>query len=372
MDILTRIFEKLKDDFSTRSLFRLVLLLAAVFLLQHTWQFALSVIMKCWNVVKPFFYGFVIAYVLHRPLNYFESKKISRKIMVPVFYLLLSGLLVFLMASMVPMLANRISDFINTMISSVRWVRDWLSQSYNGPGEAWISNMVETSLGALTDVKSFFPSVTSAIPDFVSRTFNSMIIALISVIISIFMCFEWDKIRFHTVLFTARISLRFHKCVFAINDEFQDYLRSMIIVMAIRFVEYSLLYLLCGHPDWLLLGIASAISPIIPYVGPTAVNTIGILSALHLPMFNVVMLIVMICILAQIDEYVITPMVHSHNLNLSPLWILFSIFASSALFGFGGFIIAIPIYLILRVVIRMYFIEIDTSLSPADNKEKPV
>ena len=36
------------------------------------------------------------------------------------------------------------------------------------------------------------------------------------------------------------------------------------------------------------------------------------------------------------------------------MWILFSIFASSTLFGVSGFIIAIPMYLIIRTVIRMY------------------
>jgi predicted PurR-regulated permease PerM len=66
----------------------------------------------------------------------------------------------------------------------------------------------------------------------------------------------------------------------------------------------------------------------------------------------VFILIAMICVLSQLDEYVITPMVHSRNLNMSPLWSLFSIFCASTLFGFGGFVIAIPCYLVIRVIIR--------------------
>jgi predicted PurR-regulated permease PerM len=170
-------------------------------------------------------------------------------------------------------------------------------------------------------------------------------------------------------LITRRISKHFYECVFEIDEEISDYLRSMAALMVIRSVEYSLLYLLVGHPDWLILGIASSVSLIIPYVGPTSVNTVGILSALQLPTFNVVLLIALIVILAQIDEYVITPMVHSHNLKLSPMWILFSIFASSTLFGVGGFIIAIPMYLIIRTVIRMY-LEMDAEEMLKPQKEE--
>lgn len=354
MDFLSRMMKWVKNDFSLHNLVRIVLILAAVFLLQNTWGFIRDFILLIWKAVRPFFWGFVIAYVVRRPVDYLEQKKISRKISIPLVYLVLCGLVVWLLASLVPMLVSRANDFMNTMISSISWIRDVLTNTYTGQGGAWIKNLIDSSLDALTDVKALFPSVTSAIPDFVSGLLSSVVIAVISMIISIFMCYGWDAIRFHTIVLTMRVSHRFQKCVFAVNEEISDYLGSMIVLMAIRFVEYSLVYLLVGHHDWLILGLASAVSLVVPYVGPTAVNTIGILSALQLPTFNVVLLIILIVVLAQIDEYVIAPMVHSHNLKLSPLWILFSIFASSTLFGVSGFIVAIPLYLIVRTVVRMY------------------
>lgn len=353
MDFLSRIFERLKDDLSVRGLIRLVLILMAVFLLQNTFGFLRGIVLSVWGVIRPFFLGFVIAYILHRPLRYLDDHHISRKITVPVIYTVLIGIFLLLVAKLIPMLFARTSDFINTMISSVQWLRQTMESAYPGEAGAWINTLAESSLDALMDFKALIPSVTSALPNVLTGTFSALLVGLISMIISIFMCFEWDQIRYHIVRFTLGISRRFYRIVFAVNDEITDYLRSMIILMAIRFVEYSLLYLLVGHPDWLILGVATSLSLIVPYVGPTAVNTVGILSALNLQPFNVIMLVVMIVILAQIDEYVITPMVHSHNLNLSPLWILFSIFASSALFKVAGFVLAVPLYLIIRVVIRM-------------------
>ena len=54
--------------------------------------------------------------------------------------------------------------------------------------------------------------------------------------------------------------------------------------------------------------------------------------------------------LYKVDEYVIAPLVHSHNTSVTPLWALFSIFAFSGLFGIVGLVIAIPGYLALRVI----------------------
>lgn len=354
MDFLSRLVQWIKNDFSIHSLVRLVLILTAVFLLQNTWGFIFGFVRLVWNAVRPFFWGFVVAYVVRRPVDYLERHKISRKISIPLVYLILCGVLFWLLYSMIPMLVSRASDFMNTMISSISWARDFLTNSYTGPGGTWMANLIDSSLDALTDVKGLFPSVTSAIPDFISGLLSGVVMAVISLIISIFMCFGWDEIRFHVTVLSLRVSRRFQKCVFAVNQELSDYLGSMIVLMAIRFAEYSLVYLLVGHSDWLILALATAVSLVIPYIGPTVVNTVGILSALQLPTFNVVLLIVLIVVLAQIDEYVIAPMVHSHNLKLSPLWILFSIFASSSLFGTIGFIIAIPMYLIIRTVLRMY------------------
>ena len=68
------------------------------------------------------------------------------------------------------------------------------------------------------------------------------------------------------------------------------------------------------------------------------------------PFVNRFLLIILIVVLSQVDEYVIAPLVHSHNTSVTPLWALFSIFAFSGLFGIVGLVIAIPGYLALRVI----------------------
>ncbi|MBR4456785.1 MAG: AI-2E family transporter, partial [Solobacterium sp.] len=111
---------------------------------------------------------------------------------------------------------------------------------------------------------------------------------------------------------------------------------------------------LVGHKDWLLVSLLTALGLIVPYIGPMIGNVVGILTALTLPQKNVVILLICIVVLSQVDAYIIEPLIHSHNVKISPLWALFSIYAGGILAGGLGVMIAIPVYLAIRALIRTY------------------
>ena len=371
MSFLNWLNSKIGNDITIRGLLRLVLLLLVIMLLEITSGFWLNIAGMIWNIIRPFVIGFVIAYIIHDPMKYLESRGITRKITIPVIYLLLFGFFIWLAYSIIPLVITRSDSFISSVIASVNWLNDVISSHTPGGSPEWFREMVNSGISALTDMQALIPGISAMIPDLLTGMIGALVISIISVIISIFYCFEWEKIKYFVAVLSRRVSRRFFQTVFEINDEIGDYIRSVLKLMFIRLFEYALLYFLVGHPDWLILAIATAVSLIIPYVGPVAVNTIGILTALQLPTSNLIILIVMICLLSQLDEYVITPMVHSRNLHISPLWALFSIFAGNTIFGLKGIIIAIPCYLAIRVVIRKYTETSDNINDMPATKEMP-
>ena len=168
------------------------------------------------------------------------------------------------------------------------------------------------------------------------------------------MCFEWHSIKYYIKRICGNISCLLSSCLTVIDYEVGSYIHSLLILMIIRFFEYSLVYLIVGHHDWMILALLTSISLLIPYLGPTVVNCLGILTALTLPVSRVLLLITFIMVLSFVDEYVIAPLVHAHNTGVTPLWSLFSIFAGGTLFGAVGIIVAIPVYLSLRAVYRVF------------------
>ena len=355
MKIVDKIEKKIDEDISLRILIKMVLLFAAVWLVIQTgslWKFILE---KAWNVAEPFVIGFVIAYILRGLIYAGEKHHVSRKISVPLLYGLILVFIIWLLSSLIPMIVNRAGDFISSLIEGINWLSGRIAASSQAGVPDWLKSLFNQATGSLTDIRSLIPGLSGSLPDLISTFIGTITKIIFAVIISIFMCFSWEKIRSVFVRGSRRISEDCYETLFAVNHELGSYVRSLLILIVIRFAEYAVVYLLVGHPDWLILAVLTGLSVIVPYIGPTIANCIGILTALTLPGKNVIALVILILILSNVDPYVIEPMVHSHNTAVTPLWALFSVFCGGVLFGTAGVIVAVPVYLSVRIIILRHY-----------------
>lgn len=358
MKIVDKIEDKLNKDVSARLLMKIVLLLVIVWLCIQTAAVWGWIANRIWTIICPFVIGFVIAYILRTPISWGEKHHIKRGVMVAICYIVILLFFAWILSSIIPLLLSRMSDFINSIISGVNWLYDkYNTLADNSTQSVWVKEIVVNATDSLRDLGSLVPELSNSIPEILNSAIGTITNGIFALIISIFMCIGWDKIRYEIIRLSRRISRTCFECVLAVNDQVSSYIRSLLILMVIKFFEYSIVYLLIGHTDWMILALMTSISLLVPYIGPTIVNCIGILTALTIPGGRVILLIILIIVLSQVDEYVIAPLVHSHNTAVTPLWALFSIFASSALLGVPGLIIAIPAFLAIRVVyMKLHFI----------------
>lgn len=305
-------------------------------------------------IIKPFVFGFVIAYILHLPIRWGENHKISKNIMIPILYILIFLLIYFLLASLLPMIVNQVTSLINNIITGVTWLYDTLSKYAESGSPSWVEDIVTQSIQALSNLKDMIPSVSSSLPDVLTNLVSGFTTFIFAIMISIYVCFGWDKIRFTIYRFARNRSRKAAETVRAVNNEVSDYLRSVFILILIKFIEYSIVYFLVGNPDWMMLGFLTGLSILIPYIGPAVANCVGILTSLSLPTANWIAVIIILLVLSNVDGAVIDPMVHSHNTNVTPLWAIFSVFAGNAFLGIPGIVIAIPVFLSIRIIIKMY------------------
>lgn len=354
MKLVEKINDTIYRDFSLRNLIKIILVMGIVWLFQATSGIWLGILNTIWSVLSPFLIGFVIAYILRSPIRYGEKHGISRKIIIPVLYVLIGLIMFWLISSLVPMIVNRAGDFINSIISSMQWLQDKMSALSETGSSGIFDSFVNEGVDALVEVKKLIPNLSDSLPHILSTAMSVLATSVIAIVASIFMCFGWEKIRFGVERVSRRISKRFYEIVFDINEEESSYIRSLLILVILHFAEYSILYLLVGHQDWLIMGLLTGLSLIIPYLGPTVANVIGIFTALSLPTGNVIFLIAAILIMSGTDEYVMAPFVHSHNTHVTPLWAIFSVFAGGVMFGSFGVVIAIPVFLAIRVVVIRY------------------
>ena len=128
------------------------------------------------------------------------------------------------------------------------------------------------------------------------------------------------------------------------------------------FFEYTIVFFLIGHPNYLILGILASVTTIIPYFGGLVVNILALVisSVISTKLFILTLIVCLIC--PNIDGYIISPKVYGKTNKLHPLVNIFAVFAGGILAGFWGIVISLPIAIIIIATYKFFKEDINTKL----------
>ena len=353
MKLIESLAERINKDINVQALLRIILVLVIVWLFRATDVFWKSLLNKGWHIIRPFFLGFIIAYVLQPMIRRLEGLKLPRKIVVPIVYILLLVLLGWLLFTIIPLLYSRLSSFILSLINGLNSAYSAYAEFADAEVPLWIQRMVTEAVNYLRTTLNVMPQLYGSVSNIISNAANIFTIIVLTLIISMYMCGSWEKIRDSIYAIARRGGNPMIRNIQAVDNEIGGYIRSLLVLMVIKFLEYALMYYLVGHKDWLLVALLTALGLIVPYIGPMIGNVVGVLTALSLPTRNIIIIIVCIVALSQVDAYVIVPLIHSRNVKISPIWALFSIYAGGILAGGWGVMLGIPVYLAVRAILHL-------------------
>ncbi len=133
------------------------------------------------------------------------------------------------------------------------------------------------------------------------------------------------------------------------------FIRGQLTMAAVLSVIYSAAMWLIGLKLAVVVGLATGIGNLVPYVGTAT----GIMLALGFCLvdFNVdyhlALVVVTFVILVASDSIFITPRIVGNRVGLSPASVIVAVLASGSLFGFAGVLLAVPSAAILKLVLRV-------------------
>ena len=125
-----------------------------------------------------------------------------------------------------------------------------------------------------------------------------------------------------------------------------------IKIILIQFIEYTFVFFIIGHPNYLLLGIFNSINNFIPYVGSFITNVLAITTASVIDKKLLLFTSIVSIILPNIDAYLIAPKIHKNTNKLPETLCITSIIIFGILFKIFGIILAIPILIIVLEVLK--------------------
>jgi len=137
-----------------------------------------------------------------------------------------------------------------------------------------------------------------------------------------------------------------------IDQILSAYISSQLVVAFVLGILMFVGYLIIGLPNPLGLALIAMVTSLIPVLGPTLGVLPALLIALTTSLLVVIKLFVVLIIAQYLEGNVVRPLVQGEKLNIHPLVVLFVIVISILLFGILGALFAIPIYVVLRVIVK--------------------
>jgi predicted PurR-regulated permease PerM len=149
------------------------------------------------------------------------------------------------------------------------------------------------------------------------------------------------------------------------SEALTDYFKGLILQIAAFSFMVTMLLLILGVPNALLIGVFGGLLNVVPYVGPIIGCILGcfitISSGLHLE-FDVlgpmVLKVVAAFVLTQaVDNLFLATLIFSKSVNAHPLEIFIVTLMAAKIGGVAGMVLGIPVYTVLRVVAKTFFSE---------------
>lgn len=364
-----RFLKKIDQRFSIYTLCKVICVLLILFLLIKT-----QIVWGSWyrmlrSILQPFIIGFVLAYVMHPLVEFLEKKGIPKNFSIIAIWVCVLVFLIVMLVMLMPVLYDKINEFMTSMIDGVVWISNKIKTLGNMKDFSLVNSITNNIVNILQSYDDWVPQLVSSLPGLMNTVLNVVTNVLFSIIIAIYMLFDFERIkrglRKFVHLFFKNSDIYLHE----IDQNVTVYLKSLIILMLIKFIEYSAFYFMIGHQDWLIIGLLTSFGVIIPYLGGTIANSIGIITALTLPPSNIVALIIGIMILSNVDAYVISPLVHEKRSAMGPLITLFAVFAGGVIMGAVGIMVSVPAAIAIKTAIEVYEQKTDRRLY--DNAVEP-
>ncbi len=309
----------------------------------------------------------VVLSLIARPIIIFLRRKLKfpNILAVIVSMLLFLGLLFGLISMFIPLIIKQGQNLSLLDISQLEYnIENLLSQA-NEYFMARNINVLEQLKSV--DVFSNFRAIPNLLNSVIGAV-GSLSIGLFSVLfISFFLMKDGGILNKGLVALVPEGSeKRFQKSFETIKDLLSRYFIGLLFQITILFVFYTIILLIFGIDNAIVIAFLCALLNLIPYIGPLIGGVLMLIltmtSNLELDFQSQILpttIYVMIgyTIAQLVDNFFSQPFIFSKSVKSHPLEIFLVIIIGGLLFGVIGMIVAVPSYTAIKVVLKEFLAE---------------
>ena len=370
-----------KDNRRYLQLLVVTLLVISVFIFALTrMEIIGNAISRFIQVLSPFIYGFVIAYLLMPLVLRFENllKKICRMLMkrepesmralaIVCTFVVVIICIALLLYAIIPGLVTSIKVMVRTVPQSFRNFERWMENLVGNNENEMLADVFELIENAYNSLigkvqSSLLPNLENIVSQ-VTAGFGGVLTVLknfgLGCVVAIYMLASWEKFgaQGKVVLYgfvPPSVADWIMSEMTLANRLFGGFISGKIVDSAIIGVICFFAMVLLKMPYAMLVSVIVGVTNVIPFFGPYIGAIPSAILVLTESPFKCIIFIIFIIVLQQIDGNVIGPKILGDKIGISSFWILFSILFFGSYWGVIGMIVGVPIFgLVYDLVTRI-------------------
>ncbi|TIM57253.1 AI-2E family transporter [Mesorhizobium sp.] len=312
------------------------------------------------GILLPFVAGMVLAYFLDPVADRLQRLGLSRLMATIVILFAFIVVLVLAFVILIPVLASQMADFasklpeyltrLQTLITSFdpRWLEENFGVEANGLREG-LNSLLTSGFGLLTTVFTSIWSSGVALVSVVS-------LFVVTPVVAFYMLLDWDRMVAIVDSWVPRDYVQTVRAIANdINTATAGFVRGQGTLCLVLGAMYATGLTLTGLNFGILIGLFAGLISFIPYVGSLTglVLAVGVAFVQFWPDWTMVAAVAGVFFVGQfIEGNILQPRLVGKSVGLHPVWLMFSLFAFGALFGFVGLLIAVPASAAVAVLVR--------------------
>ena len=366
--------KKKKYLYSMLSGFGAISLSVILFFVLYRFRGIGDALKKLSDILAPFVYGGVVAYLLRPLCNLYEKlflKYMPKKLHkaanpVAVGLSIISGILIVyaLIIMIAPQLYESIKRIWTTLPEKINQLISWLTKTF-GEDEELLAYIESGYRAVYSELDAWargtlVPSISNLVSGVGMSVWKVLMFfynLLIGIIVAVYLLGSRKKFKHQSVLLVrsvfkpkwAEFILEEAKFV---DKMFGGFIDGKIVDSGIIGVLCYLGCVIFQFPHALLVSAIVGITNVIPFFGPFIGAVPSVLLILIESPIKALWFIVFIFALQQLDGNVIGPAILGDRTGLSSFWVLFAIILFGGIWGIVGMIICVPLFAVIYDTIK--------------------
>ena len=327
----------------------LVLVLLALYLFFQNYKYVQKPVNIVIGALVPFISSFIIVYCLMPFIDVLSKKlRINKKISIVIVFSIFILFLLYIVISILPLVIKQFNGLVRYFVNNQGQIQKEINEFLDG------TNIdLKSVVGKVREYlfSNSMNLINSSIALF-SGLFSFM---FMTPIFTVMLLFSYDSIKTGLRKSLIRNKKRnILPLLKDIDDAVGKYIKVTLLDCFIIGTLSSIVFYFLKVDYMQLFSIIIGVGNLIPFIGPF-ISIVPVLIYAATKSLNLfISILVIITVLQGIEANIVKPWLTSKSVNIHPITTLLVILIGGSLFGIIGAFIAIPVYIIIKLIFQFY------------------